>query len=96
MTQREAMDQWWRDHVAYAVDQRREMRTGHIIHTAAILLAVTSVAAVAAQSSWWITVPTIEFAAVFFAVDVREWIKSERNYIRSLRVRRAGLAAALK
>lgn len=95
MTERGATDlSWWRGHVTYAVDQRRQMRTAYALSAALMIVAVASVIPTAAHYSWWLAVPVAEFAAVFLAIDAREWIKSERNYARSLRVRRAGLAEA--
>lgn len=86
--------QWWRDHVAYAVTQRQEMRVGHVIPIALMLMAVAAAPWGAAPVAWPITISVLEFTAVFLALDLREWIKSERNYARSLRIRRAGLAEA--
>jgi phosphate/sulfate permease len=92
-----AMDlPWWREHVAYAVDQRRKMRRGYVVAMTLLLLGVTSSTLLAAQVSWWIIIPVVAFATALFATDIREWKKSETNYSRSLRIRRAGLAEAAK
>lgn len=85
---------WWREHVAYAVNQRRKMRCAYVAVMAMLLLGVTVGALLAAQTTWWILIPVAAFATALFATEIREWMKSETNYRRSLRIRREGLEAA--
>lgn len=80
--------------MAYAVDQRREVRRDRLVAATLLLLGVTSGVLLTDQVSWWITIPVIVFATALFATGIREWKKSETNYRRSLRIRRAGLAEA--
>lgn len=87
---------WWTDHVAYAVDQRRQMRTGYLATMTMLLLAATAGTLLAAQASWWIICPVLVFAIPLCAKEIRDWTTSETNYRRSLCVRRAGLAEAAR
>lgn len=85
---------WWREHVAYAVEVRRDMRRDHAVAVALTVLAIAGGTVAAAVTSWWVLVPVATVAIILLGLVGREWRKSEVTIARSLRRRRAGLADA--